>query len=74
MIKMAMIRVDRGLREGGYRSRLVLQIHDELIIECPKDEAEEVGKRVVEWMQEISDFDVPIIADMNMGKSWLEAK
>ena len=74
MIKLAMIRVDRGLREGNYRSRLVLQIHDELIIEAPEDEAEEVGKRVVQWMQEISDFSVPIVADMNRGKSWLDAK
>lgn len=74
MIKLAMIRVDRGLREGNYRSRLVLQIHDELIIEAPEDEAEEIGERVVEWMQEISDFPVPIVADMNRGKSWLEAK
>ncbi|WP_071705754.1 DNA polymerase I [Murdochiella vaginalis] len=74
LIKLAMIRVDRGLREGNYRSRLVLQIHDELIIEAPEEEAEEIGKRVVEWMQEISDFSVPIVADMNRGKSWLEAK
>lgn len=74
MIKLAMIRVDRGLREGNYRSRLVLQIHDELIIEAPEDEAEEVGKCVVQWMQEISDFSVPIVADMNWGKSWLDAK
>lgn len=74
VIKLAMIRVDRRLREEGFRARLVLQIHDELIVEAPKEEAEKVGRLLVEVMEGIGEFPVDLKADMNQGKTWYDAK
>lgn len=74
VIKMAMLQVDQALRERHSRARLVLQVHDELILEAPEDEAEEIGELVVQIMQSIGNFAVPLIADMKIGKSWFETK
>lgn len=74
IIKIAMVRVDRALQERHFRARLLLQIHDELIIEAPEDEAEEVGALMVEIMEGVADFPVKLRADMNMAKSWYDAK
>ncbi|MDD7543584.1 MAG: DNA polymerase, partial [Peptoniphilaceae bacterium] len=74
VIKMAMLQVDHALRETHSRARLVLQVHDELILEAPEDEAEEIGELVVQIMQSIGNFAVPLIADMKIGKSWFETK
>lgn len=74
IIKMAMIRVDQGLRDRGFQARLVLQIHDELIVECPEEEAEAVAAFVKETMEAIGDFPVELRADTQVGKTWAEAK
>lgn len=74
IIKIAMIRVDQGLREAGFKARLVLQIHDELIIECPEEEAEEVSQFVKKTMEEVGDFPVDLLADTAVGKSWYDVK
>lgn len=74
IIKIAMVKADKGLREGGFKSRLVLQIHDELIVESPKEEAEEVSRLLSGWMSEVGEFAVDLIVDCNIGKSWDDAK
>lgn len=74
VIKLAMIRVDQALAERVPSARLVLQIHDELIVETPAQYVEEVGEIVVSCMEEVGDFAVKLVADMESGNSWFEAK
>ena len=74
VIKIAMVRVDRALKEGGYRARLVLQIHDELIVDAPKDEAEAVMRLMQECMETVADFRVKLAAEAKCGESWYETK
>ena len=73
IIKLAMIRVrDRLLREG-LRGRLVLQVHDELIVECPEEETGAVCALVKEEMEAVASLPVPLLADTGSGKTWAEA-
>ena len=74
IIKIAMVRVDRALKEGGYRARLVLQIHDELIVDSPTEEAEDVKKLMETCMETVGDFRVRLLAEAKCGKSWFETK
>lgn len=73
IIKLAMIRVDARLRAEGLKARLVLQVHDELIAECPEEEAETVKKLLTEEMEGVVSLAVPLTADAHVGKSWAEA-
>ena len=73
IIKLAMIAVHRRLNQEGYRSRMVLQIHDELLFDVYEDERERLMKMVVEEMQNVCKLAVPVIVDCNAGKNWLEA-
>ena len=74
IIKLAMIKVHRALQEGSYRSRLILQVHDELLIEAYKEEKEAVAKILKENMEHAADLLVPLDVDVHEGASWFEAK
>ncbi len=74
IIKLAMLRVDSGLTEAGLRGRLILQIHDELIVECPCEEAKQVAALLTDQMQKAAELAVPLKADAGWGESWAEAK
>lgn len=74
IIKIAMIRVNQRLKEEKYRSRLILQIHDELLIETHREEIPEVTKILEEEMVHACDLAVPLIAEVKQGMSWYEAK
>ena len=74
IIKIAMIRVDDRLKREGLKSRLILQVHDELLIEAAKDEVEEVKKILSEEMQGAADLSVKLEVDMHTGENWYEAK
>ena len=74
LIKMAMVKVDRAVREAGLSSKMVLQIHDELVFDAPKEEAEELEKIVRREMTGAYDFGVPIEVSIGIGANWLEAK
>ncbi len=74
IIKLAMIRVDGRLRAGGLRGRLVLQVHDELIVECPKAEEESVKALLTEEMESVMELAVPLTAEAHAGRTWAEAK
>ncbi len=74
IIKLAMIKVHRALQEGGYRSRLILQVHDELLIETYKEEKDAVAKILKENMEHAADLLVPLDVDVHEGASWFEAK
>ena len=73
IIKLAMIGVDRALREQGLRSRMVLQIHDELVLEVPEDEIQPVKRLLTEQMEGVMALSVPLTVECNYGKNWLEA-
>ena len=74
IIKLAMVRVHRSLREAGLKARLIMQVHDELIVECPEDEAERVEALLVREMEGASALSVPLTAEVHTGRSWYEAK
>ena len=73
IIKLAMIGVDQALREQGLRSRMVLQIHDELVLEVPEDEIQPVKRILTEQMEGVMTLSVPLTVECNYGKNWLEA-
>ena len=74
IIKLAMLHVDRALREQKLKARLVLQVHDELIVECPIEEREQVTKLLTEQMEQVTQLSVPLLAEAKSGASWYEAK
>lgn len=74
IIKLAMIYVDKTLREQKLQARLVLQVHDELIVECPVSEREQVTALLTEQMEHVAKLSVPLLAEAKSGASWYEAK
>lgn len=74
IIKIAMIKVYNELKDRNLKSRLILQVHDELIVEAHKDEIEEVKAIVKESMENAIKLDVPLEVDINTGNNWFEAK
>ena len=75
IIKLAMLKVHKALKEGGFKAKLIMQVHDELIIDCPVDEAQQVKKILVECMENNTpDFKVKLVAECSAGNNWLEAK
>ena len=74
IMKLAMIHVHSRLREEGLQARLILQVHDELIVECPEEEAETVKALLSREMESVARLAVPLIADAAAGRSWAEAK
>ncbi len=74
IIKMAMVRVYDHLRSEVPEAKLILQVHDELIVEVPKELALKAAKILGEEMQNVADFVVPLTAEVNMGGSWYDAK
>jgi DNA polymerase-1 len=74
IIKLAMVRVYDDLMEKKYQARLILQVHDELVVECPRGEVEAVADLIRGAMEQIITLDVPLIADVTVGNSWYDAK
>lgn len=74
IIKIAMVRVERSLREEGLRAKLVLQIHDELDLEVPDDEVTAVSQLVEQAMEGVVELLVPLTAEVSFGSNWAEAK
>ena len=73
IIKAAMVRVDARMRAEGLEAQLLLQVHDELIVECPAEEAEKVRAILIEEMEHVVDYRVPLLVDAKIGASWAEA-
>ena len=74
IMKLAMIRVHEALKAGGYKAKLILQVHDELIVECPESEREAVTVLLEQEMEAVADLSVPLLAEAVAGKNWGEAK
>ena len=70
LIKLAMIRIARELRQQKLRTKMVLQVHDELVFDVPREEVEEVRERVRQAMEQVIELKVPIIADIAVGPNW----
>ena len=73
IIKLAMVRVYDRLAAEGLRAKLLLQVHDELIVECPEEEAEQAGRILREEMENAAQLSVPLTAEVHSGRSWAEA-
>lgn len=74
VMKLAMIRVARRLKAEGLQAQLILQVHDELIVECPQEEADQVKALLTQEMEGAGNFSVPLVAEAGAGRSWAEAK
>ena len=74
LIKLAMIRVDKALAEKYPEAKLLLQVHDELIVECPEEMAQSVADLINQQMEQVAQLEVPLLAEAKWGSSWYEAK
>lgn len=74
IIKLAMIHVHQKLQEGGYKAKLVLQVHDELVIDCPKEEMDAVATLLKKEMENAASLTVPLTVDVGIGESWFDTK
>jgi DNA polymerase-1 len=70
LIKIAMIRIHRELREGNFRARMILQVHDELLFESPADELERLRPLVKNAMEQAHPLSVPLLVDLKAGSNW----
>ena len=73
IIKLAMVRVDEALRREGLQSRLILQVHDELLLECPPEEVETAARILQQAMEGVISLRVPLSAEVHQGENWAEA-
>ena len=73
IIKIAMANVRNVLKEGGFRARMILQVHDELVLEVPQDEVEAVSALVKEKMEAAASLSVPLTVEVGVGDNWLQA-
>jgi len=74
LIKIAMIRIDRKLREQERKTRMTLQVHDELLFDVPEDEIDAVRSLVKQEMENVIKLNVPIVADVGVGQNWRDLK
>jgi DNA polymerase-1 len=74
IIKIAMIRVFDRLKAENLRARLILQVHDELIVECPRDEVEQVKTLLCQEMENACTLSVKLISEVSVGENWYDAK
>jgi DNA polymerase-1 len=75
MIKLAMVKVHQSMKEKGFKSRMILQVHDELVFDAVKDEVEDLKPIIIECMQSAMTLPngIPVIAEVGTGENWLEA-
>ncbi len=74
LIKIAMVRLHAALRDGGLSAGMLLQVHDELVLEAPVDEVERVAVLVKEHMEGAASLEVPLVVEVGVGDNWLDAK
>ncbi len=74
LIKIAMVRLARALRDEALQARLLLQVHDELVVEAPEDEAEQAARVVKREMEHAAELSVPLVVSIGIGENWVDAK
>jgi DNA polymerase-1 len=73
MIKMAMINIQNELKSSGLKSRMIMQVHDELVFDVPKNESDQLKELVIKLMSDALPLDVPVLVEAGLGTNWLEA-
>ena len=73
-VKIAMIGVDKALKKGNYKAKLVLQVHDELVIDCPKNEQDAVAEILKTEMENAVKMAVPLTVEVGVGDNWYLTK
>ena len=74
LIKLAMVRIDAALQAAGHASAMLLQVHDELVFECPPEELDAVSRMVKQEMEGVCQLSVPLVVDIGTGDNWRDAK
>lgn len=74
IMKLAMVRVEQRLQAEGLSGKLILQVHDELIVECPEAEAAQTAELLKQEMEQVVQLQVPLTVDVHVGQNWMEAK
>lgn len=74
IVKMAMLHADEAFRRERLNAKMLMQVHDELLVECPAEEAEKVATTLKREMESAVELDVPLVADAGVGDNWMEAK
>jgi DNA polymerase I len=74
IFKVALVRLDQALVDGGFKSRIILQVHDEIVVEVPDGEHDAVGALTIETMRDAASLDVPLETNVSWGKTWADAK
>jgi DNA polymerase-1 len=74
LIKLAMIDIDHMMKNAGVKSQMILQVHDELILECPEDEVDRASRLLQECMEQVCTLQVPLVAEVHQGQNWACAK
>jgi len=74
IVKIAMLHADNAFRREGLNAQMLMQVHDELLIECPQNEAEKVAATLKREMENAVELDVPLVADTGIGDNWMDAK
>jgi len=74
VIKLAMVHIDRRLRDEQYQAAMLLQVHDELVFEAPPDETQKLAAMVKQEMEQVYPLAVPLVADLGVGENWRDAK
>jgi DNA polymerase-1 len=74
IVKIAMLHVDEAFRREGLDVKMLMQVHDELLVECPKSEADKVARTLKREMENAVELDVPLIAETGIGDNWMDAK
>jgi DNA polymerase-1 len=74
IFKVALVRLDQALEDGGYASRLILQVHDEVLVEVPDDERDAAGALTVDTMRHAAELRVPLEVNVTFGATWADAK
>ncbi len=73
-MKIAMLHADHAFRREGLQARMLMQIHDELLVECAAGEAEKVAATLKREMENAVELDVPLVAETGIGDNWMDAK
>jgi DNA polymerase-1 len=73
-VKIAMLKVDDEFKRAGLESRLLMQVHDELLVEVPEKEVTKVSEILKHEMETAVSLDVPLVADVGVGDNWMDAK
>ncbi len=74
IVKIAMLHTENAFRREGLQARMLMQVHDELLIECPEDEAERAAQTLKREMENAVELDVPLVAETGIGNNWMDAK